>query len=286
MKLYDIRTALKNLVHINKNLTKDRLTILLQAAGWDEQDVKDAVLMWEQHAYEDLGTPNTGADVIIKEDMSPTVNLLESTTTIFANTDISKDVLSKDSKKENVQVEKNENIHKPVETPLIKKEEYFLSPEIAPLPLVLKEESKQEMLKEVATEDKKIEETPPSIFNYISKQTPHEELPHNLPLRPYESSFVTVPLNEYEKRFASHVATHVDTMETHKAILNGSTLPIPVPEIKKVNMPPTPQEIPRYVDKVVEAPLETEDKYLAFIAIILFMLILFILGYMHIMGRI
>ena len=57
MKLYDIRNALKNLVNINKDLTKDRLTTLLQAAGWNVEDIKDAVLMWETNSMKDMMFP-------------------------------------------------------------------------------------------------------------------------------------------------------------------------------------------------------------------------------------
>lgn len=275
MKLYEIRTALQNLVHINKDLTKDRLTTFLQAAGWNLDDIKDATLMWETNSFGDSSNTApvlSSTDLILKEEILPTTDLLDNTTTIFAETSLSRELNNpKEEKTEEKKEEKS--IEKLIETPTEKVgtvEEIKVTPQESIIP------------KEGV---KILTETPPSVFEHISKETPHDELPHNLPLRPYESSFVTVPLNEYEKRFASHVNSRIDTMETHKANINGSSVQVENKTPQKESKPAVEYVRPIYVDKVVEAPLETEDKYLVFIAIVLFILIMFILGYMKISGR-
>jgi hypothetical protein len=285
MKLYDIRTALKNLVHINKDLDKDRLTTLLEAAGWDTTDIKDAILLWETNSFDDADTTSTSADIIVKEDMTPVNEVLDNSTTIFANTDVSKEVLS-----DTVQQHSEESIKENEET--INHTDLDAPSEIEKTPddIKVSEETKvgSEEGTPVKEEPKGEPITPPSVFDYVPKVTPHTELPHNLPLRPYESSFVTVPLNEYEKRFASHTHSKIDAMPQPES--GGQVItyqPAPVADTpKQVLIPQYPKDEALRVTKVIEAPLETEDKYLAFIAIILFVLIMFILGYMHIIGRI
>lgn len=285
MKLYDIRTALKNLVHINKDLTKDRLTTLLQAAGWEEQDIKDAVLLWETNSFSDADTSSQTADITLKEDMTPVEEVLDNATTIFAETSVSNDVLSAQIPKDAGSVENKEekSSEDANATEQVDIEQAVDIPKSEPTAPVKVEEP-------VVPEQSGVPVTPPSVFDYVSKQTPHTELPHNLPLRPYESSYVTVPLNEYEKRFVSSTKSPVDTMQT----FNPQTVAAPVVTIDEkprsateaVLIPQYPKDQPLHIDRVVEAPLETEDKYLAFIAIVLFVLIMFILGYMHIIGRI
>ncbi len=272
MKLYDIRIALKNLVRINKDLTKDRLTTLLEAAGWDEQDIKDAILMWETNAYVDAETTSTGVEIVEKEDITPSTNIAESATEIFAETALVKEVIVPKEEK---------HIEEHIETPVKEVSAEESKSVIVPLPIqdnVLVE-------KQVKVEEK---ELPPSTFEHVSKMSSHDELPHNLPLRPYESSFTTVALNEYEKRFASHVNHHVETMQSHpnapSVVPESIVVPKPIAPVREI--PVFQPVMPIIVDKVVEAPLETEDKYLVFIAIILFIFIMFILGYMHIAGRI
>lgn len=277
MKLYDIRSALKNLVHINKDLNKDRLTTLLQAAGWDEQDIKDAILLWETNSFNDADTSSVSAEIIPKEDMSPTNESLDTTTTIFADTRLSDKLEAAKAEKTPLAVKEESKLIFP-DVPDLKDTPKEKVPETFPAPVI-----------EVKEEVKAVPVTPPSVFDYVSKQTPHDELPHNLPLRPYESSDVTVPLNEYQKRFTPHTQSPIDTMPVYaapnKEVLQVVQTTVPL-ETRQVLIPQYPKELPLHVDKVIEAPLETEDKYLAFIAIVLFILIMFILGYMHIIGRI
>ena len=213
--------------------------------------------------------------MVIKEESLPTTGLLDNATTIFAETSLVKET----------QIKKEEEINK-VEEVIKENTKTILSTPEKDIVSELKEtktETQVEIKEKIETK-----ETPPSVFDYVSKETPHDELPHNLPLRPYESSFVTVPLNEYEKRFASHVSSRVDTMETHKEIIKEQSQSQTQNKTEIQSTPPTlnQSQRPIYVNKVVEAPLEMEDKYLAFIAIVLFILIMFILGYMHINGRI
>jgi hypothetical protein len=267
MKLYDIRAALKNLVQINKELNEEKLTSLLQAAGWEEQDIKDAILLWKTNSFEDAPTTDHNVDLILKEDMHPSTETLDTTTTIFADTEISKvDSLIKQGEGDiNQEIIETANTETKTQAP---------TPEV--------ETQKDPITNVVASEDS----LPPreSVFSHVSKMTTPEELPHNLPLRPYESSHVTVPLNEYQKRFASHVKSKIDTMhspDTSAAPVatytnNKPTIEQPITIVK--------QEVIR-IEKIVEAPLETEDKYLVFIASSLFIVIIMILGYMQMSGR-
>lgn len=275
MKLYDIRAALKNLVQINKELDKEKLTSLLHAAGWEEQDIKDALLLWETHSYDDAPTSNHNVDIILNEDMHPSKEILDTTTTLFAETSVSKDVQNKDDI-QNKQVETNTE----VQVDVVREESHIevMSTVVTPEPSTPTQGTSPE-------DSKTFFVTPESAFYHVSKKTTPEELPHNLPLRPYESSHVTVPLNEYQKRFVSHVKTRVDTMHTtHETSTSLASVVSNSPASTPAVLPPL-QSTPIIIGKVIEAPFETQDKYLVFIASTLFILVMFILGYMHLSGR-
>jgi hypothetical protein len=265
MKLYDIRVALRNLVQVNKELNKDKLENLLQAAGWNKEDIEDALHIWETTTDWSLSAIQKDTEIIKKEDLTPAPLEEHVPTTEMAEISIA-------NKVENATPEERVT---PTEIDEADTQTKPTTPYQDSLPTE-KHESQTYSLKEERVdfspkkEEEIIHEVPPSEFTYISKQTEHKDLPANLPLKPFESSYVTVPLKEYEKRFVSTSAEKEN------------------PEIKKEakQEAKTPVLHIDHVDRIVEAPLEKQDTYMVVLATILFVFIMFILGYMHLIGRI
>src|SRR5438445_90618 len=71
MKLYDIELALKNLIHINQDLDEVRLQTLLEAAGWADGDVKDAILLWRNHPKGDFDDESSSVEIVTREPIVP-----------------------------------------------------------------------------------------------------------------------------------------------------------------------------------------------------------------------
>jgi hypothetical protein len=223
MRLHEIELALKSILHINKDLNKERLQTLLEAAGWEEGDIRDAIIMWETESLAPVD--EIDSDHLLS---SSTVEMLPE-----------------------IKVEKV--LSEP--TP---KEELFPAREDAYIP-------------EVTGQAEKKEEAPtilpaPSIPEKQPRTTKEEDLPRDLPLRPYDSSYVTVPLEDYEKRFAPHITPPE----------KPAPAATPVVHIAKAS----------FEEARMGAPLEKEDKYIVVLAIIMFLVLMLLLGYMYSNGRI
>jgi len=109
----------------------------------------------------------------------------------------------------------------------------------------------------------------PSLKKEEKIPNPEDHLPHNLPLRPYESSFVTVPFSDYRKRFTSPVITE-----------SRENLPPKKIAEEQINI-----SKPSYEEEKISSPLHSEDKVLVLIASSLFLVLMILLGYMYSNGR-
>lgn len=286
MRLQDINNALQNIVTINTSLSEERLVFLLASAGWDQTDIRDAVVLFKNKRANGEQKKDFPSPSSIKEEEHHDELLPE----VFVSH-------VPDLKKETFEIASPEKTE-------INSLSFFdkLSQWASPI-----KKSKNG----ISSKENK-EEKPSSLSEaYTPKKTLPGNLPHNLPLRPYESSHATVALKEYSERFFPHI----ESMPRSEATLDTPSTQIQQKEIAKVEMvrpilqepvfiplsketreemkeiSPLPRHIPHvepmrvlYRDKQV-VPLETQDKYVIVAALMLFLVLLLLLGYMYSNGR-
>ncbi len=166
--------------------------------------------------------------------------------------------------------------------------------------LAAAESLKKEIKPVEAARTEKVSE--PQSLNYqteSSVRSKRDELPHDLPLRPFETSDHIWPFSRYKDVF------YGDTPETPKEILAVVTPPAPPvtpiiqkekEEIKPVPIAVPKSEAPSFIREGFRSPPEAKkanslavpekgDEKLVFIAGTMLIAILFVLGYMYSNGR-
>lgn len=156
------------------------------------------------------------------------------------------------------------------------------------------------MLPEGRVEEKDKEApSPESIIVSDPRIIPkRDELPHNLPLRPFETSEHIWPFSRYRDVFYGEGEQPVTAVQRPEAIPGSPpVVPAPVPEqrafvqpepvmtarapAEEVKLPP-PQVVQVHV---VKAPLSKGDEKLVIMASVMLVIILLLLGYMYGNGR-
>lgn len=319
MTLSEIETILQELSVRHPHLTQELLTTLLVSAGWEEKTIKEAVVLFNQHGgvfttpnpapiqQAVLVPPPTSATLLVSE----TANLAEPMPVAditFYQPDGTEE--GKLKAFDEVPIVQEKCLEKKIEAaePLIKNPE----PVVPNVELVVPE---QMIVKEVvATEPQKITLTSevPIVTAQIQQpvvvtpvpQTPptmepqslitHDEvlekrsiekqgvLPGNLPLLPFESSPHIWSFAKYKDVFHSETKAQ----EEIKVI---TVMPQEEKVVEIVTKQPEIQP-QTYVYKDIEVvleslPLRKDDKPLVFLATIMLLAIILILGYMYSNGR-
>lgn len=162
-------------------------------------------------------------------------------------------------------------------------EEPLLMPEIGTDHLL--EEGTQEKEEPVSEPQSLIkEETPASV----SKK---EELPHNLPLRPFETSEHIWPFSRYKDVFYGESEESFVPASPPKSFANETTAPLPLKETKAPAVSPVSSPAPSAPlaaggeIHITPVPKTKGDEKLVMMASIMLLSILLMLGYMYGNGR-
>jgi hypothetical protein len=153
MNLTEIKHAVEKIVALNPGITKERLTTLLVASGWEMGSIQEALVLYETI------TPDLPAPHVVAEDH----RISEHTTTLPKD-----DIVS---------------LSKPEETPIVPEEVYIAPVVDVPEIVHVEQQSAQPLQEEPQSH---IPETLPEEIPTPKKDAP--EIPDELPLRPFEGS--------------------------------------------------------------------------------------------------
>lgn len=310
MRLQDINNALQNIVHINTGLTEERLTLLLTSAGWDEADIKDAVTLWKTGGI-------TKPEYTSGAENSSTASIAENQTN-KSEEEKKSDLLPEVYVSHLPEVEKQPFGIVTTSLPPEEKQsgnkngenkKSFITSLIDSILALFATKPKEV----TAPKEKETKAVKQSLSTPRTPKTTHpEELPHNLPLRPYESSAATVDLKEYERRFLPQMeSVSLQEAPPIPTVVAPVEQKDPVPEVKKeekkVQVPTLPDKekveemkenrplerpIPRvepmeelYKGRPARIPLDSQDRYVILAAGMLFLVLVLLLGYMYSNGR-
>ncbi len=309
MRLQEIQNALANIVRINTSLNEEKLKLLLASAGWDESDIRDAILLWKNNMVMDEMLQekenvhvSTEDDITIEKAKDESILLPE--VYVPALPEISTENFSLVTRSANVLSEES---HKTSEAKITKS---FLIGAFLSLFSSKKKIDNEDNKATVETHD--VAKSYNTLSEpHVPKQTSYEDLPENLPLRPYESGNVTVPLKEYERRFFSAVSSIIHPQKEKKITTeekNEEKVPlVKVVEPPKIVRPEEEKQTPSSPEMKEKAPLArpiphvapmeeiyrgqhtipfaSQDKYVITAACMLFLVLLLLLGYMYSNGR-
>lgn len=315
MTLSEIETILADLSNRHTNLDKELLTTILLSAGWEEKSIKEALILFAQFKKrkEVIGTssvvksptpvvvPLSAASQVItlsnasaKEDITfyKTDGEEEGELHVFEETKLppQKEIPVAIPTKE-VEVTPRERV------PIIVVEEPItpvpvvtevLTPEVKPTVVTQEVVATEPILQVVEEEvtllgedriqkDKESLITHEEIVAVVPRVVREEKIPENLPLLPFESS------------------PHVWSFSRYKDVFHGEVMPDKIePEHHQVSITPLESVPQKHViqdisleDEIVveKMPLNKEDESLVFLAGVMLLGIILILGYMYSNGR-
>lgn len=246
MNLTEIKHAVEKIVALNPGITKERLTTLLVASGWEMGSIQEALVLYETI------TPDLPAPHVVAEDH----RISEHTTTLPKD-----DIVS---------------TPEPEETPTVAKEVYT-----APVVDVPEVVHVEQQITEPAQEEpqSRIPETLPEEIATSKKEAP--EIPDELPLRPFEGSPHVWSFSKYKAMFFGDDAPQseppvvtpptpqvAEPVTVHREEVVHQHVHVTVPVVFKPE------------------PLSQKDKQLVITASVLLLVILLMLWYMYSQGRI
>lgn len=130
------------------------------------------------------------------------------------------------------------------------------------------------------------EEAVPVVESLVTSAPEHvlskDELPHNLPLRPFETSDHVWPFSRYRDVFYGEQELKVEEPEP----VQEQKQPVPLETKKEENVPVQPKPVASEPEvELIPVPLSKGDEGLVFLACIMLIAVLFLLGYMYSNGR-
>ncbi len=323
MTLSEIEIILEQLVSRHKNLTVELLTTLLTASGWEEKTIKEALVLFTHRKQKsDVATSHVVSPQIPTVSTQSKENAVapspeENHITFYQPVGSEEGRLispleSSVVKKESLLVDKktilessSEGLNNTVSKESVLKIEEFAPPlskivlptkekqAIILKDLVPKELNQPNLDKEpplgIATDSNK---DPVSLIT--SEDIPHRtfgekkvEIPNNLPLLPFESSPHVWSFSKYKDTFHSEPKDKENKEEIQVITVMPRTvekLVNPASFLEKNEKSPDTT----YQDKEValeKVPLNRQDQSLVFLAGIMLLVIILILGYMYSNGR-
>lgn len=246
MNLTEIKHAVEKIVALNPGITKERLTTLLVASGWEMGSIQEALVLYETI------TPDLPAPHVVAEDH----RISEHTTTLPKD-----DIVS---------------LSKPEETPIVPEEVYIAPVVDVPEIVHVEQQSAQPLQEEPQSH---IPETLPEEIPTPKKDAP--EIPDELPLRPFEGSPHVWSFSKYKAMFFGDDAPQpeppvvtpptpqvTEPVTVHREEVVHQHVHVTVPVVFKPE------------------PLSQKDKQLVITASVLLLVILLMLWYMYSQGRI
>ncbi|MBP9782718.1 MAG: hypothetical protein KBC50_03245 [Candidatus Pacebacteria bacterium] len=246
MNLTEIKHAVEKIVALNPGITKERLTTLLVASGWEMGSIQEALVLYETI------TPDLPAPHVIAEDY----RISEHTTTLPKD-----DIVS---------------LSEPEVISTIA-EEVYTAPTVEPIEVVHVEQQVTEPIQEEP--QSRIPETLQEETPSSKKEAP--EIPDELPLRPFEGSPHVWSFSKYKALFSGDVAPELEVqivppplpqvmepVTVHREEVVHQHVHVTVPVVFKPE------------------PLSQKDKQLVITASVLLLVILLMLWYMYSQGRI
>jgi hypothetical protein len=348
MTLSEIETILEELAARHPNLTADLLTTMLLAAGWENKNIQDAVILFKRDAgkrkapvvtlsapvksdvikipssgdVSSVASSETDAKEVVsvsKEDM--TFYLPDGTEEGDLHVYVNEPVFSHEEKKE-VVVEK---IPEPLPQ---EKEQHLSSVEVSSETENLQDISKQTLLPQEENnipsqglqEQKNRKSISPSsmvtatpvptislkelpqltsspeteslvVADKPKSQQKPNHIPEDLPLIPFESSPHIWSFARYKNVFHADTVPEEEVKAIEKRFDDHLSQVSPQSVVQKIVVMPTQQEHVTDSDNEVEeillekTPMTKEDESLVFLAGLMLLAIILILGYMYSHGR-
>ncbi len=315
MTLSEIETILADLSNRHTNLDKELLTTILLSAGWEEKSIKEALILFAQFKKrkEVIATSSvvkSPTPVVVPLPLVPKVVTLSTSVVkediTFYKTDgeeegelhVFEETKLPPQKEIPVAVPVKEVEVTPVEqAPVLAIEEpttpvpivtEVLMPEVKTIVVTQEVVATEPILQAVEEEvtllgedrrqkDKESLITHEEIVAVVPRVVREEKIPENLPLLPFESS------------------PHVWSFSRYKDVFHGEVMPDKIePEYHQVSITPLESLPQKHVvhdvsleDEIVveKIPLNKEDESLVFLAGVMLLGIILILGYMYSHGR-
>lgn len=246
MNLTEIKHAVEKIVALNPGITKERLTTLLVASGWEMGSIQEALVLYETI------TPDLPAPHVVAEDH----RISEHATTLPKD-----DIVS---------------LSEPEETPIVPEEVYIAPVVDVPEVVHVEQQGAQPLQEEPQSH---IPETLPEEIPTPKKDAP--EIPDELPLRPFEGSPHVWSFSKYKALFSGDDTSHpeppvvipqvpqvAEPVTVHREEVVHQHVHVTVPVVFKPE------------------PLSQKDKQLVITASVLLLVILLMLWYMYSQGRI
>lgn len=189
MTLHEIEKTLQTLISRNKDLTEEKLKTLLQAGGWEENTIEEGLFLFKNfNRAKSIGVLDVGnlqkektiKDNSVKEENKELALLENSGGYIYPVAFQKKEII------------KEEPVYSLIEEGIEKVKENS-NEEIDE---IKDQKSSEEVMMQELSEDSSDKEA----FEF-SKELDKEPIPHNLPLRPFETSTLHVPFYKYRKLF-------------------------------------------------------------------------------------
>lgn len=314
MTLSEIETILKELSIRHTDLDEELLRTLLTSAGWENTTIKEALVLYKSNPPKKVDTSNPvvvdvpripqviAAEKAIIEQLPAGITFYQPDGTEEGILPVLHDVPPVIKKEEpvarapqeiqqEIQLESTPQSVKqepkaPVQQPQV--EETIVPPFLLQVKVELKEEVKEEIkqvMKPEAKEEPKKEE-PESLIVHMDqlpriREKKETEIPENLPLLPFESSSHVWAFSKYKDVFHGDVMPQKNEVQDTIVITQNIA-----PQTQK----PTPHIPPKVVaveeNIVVEkVPMTKGDESLVFLAGVMLLAIILILGYMYSNGR-
>ncbi len=318
MTLSEIETILKELSIRHTDLDEELLRTLLTSAGWENTTIKEALVLYKSNPPKKVVTTNP---VVVDVPKIPQISVTEKAITEQLPTDIT--FYQPDGseegilpvlhdvppvlKKEEPAVHVPQEIQKEVIPPQPVKQEIPVEVQqpqepqlkvkvIPPFVLQEKVEQKEEVKEEIKEETNIVlkpevkeepkKDEPESLIVHTDelpriREKKDTEIPENLPLLPFESSSHVWAFSKYKDVFHGDVMPQKNEAQDTVVITQNSESQMQNP------VPPVPLKVVAVEEDIVveKVPMTKGDESLVFLAGVMLLAIILILGYMYSNGR-
>lgn len=277
MNLHEIETVLKTLISHHSDLTEAKLLVLLQAGGWEEKTIKEALVLFRtiEHTATpsiEVVAPRESVQALPHEELIVLPTPVDESHRIEQKVSITNtEVLSVDKNFGQVEIVHEEKKvvpevvqEKKIENnvSLIEREEFVPPPKASPVVETGVSVGVSEPVTKIRME-KTVEQVPEpvTVKGVVAKKV---EIPENLPLKLYDFSPHAVPFSQYKEMV-------YDTMEEGQGeVLNSGGEKNSAEEVSPA--------------KANTSSFEAETK-LVILASVMLLTIMLLLGYMYTNGR-
>lgn len=314
MTLSEIETILKELSIRHTDLDEELLHTLLTSAGWENTTLKEALVLYKSNPPKKVGITNSVvvdvprvpqgivAENAITEQLPADITFYQPDGTEEGILPVLHDVPPGPKKEEPIARAPQEIQQKiPLEsTPQpVKQEPKVLvdQPQVEETgnpPVVLQEkvedikvEQKEEVKEEIKTAIKpEVKEEPESLIVYTDqslriREKKETEIPENLPLLPFESSSHVWAFSKYKDVF------HGDVMPQQNEAQDTVVITQNIKAETSKRIPFIPSKVVAVEEDILveKVPMTKGDESLVFLAGVMLLAIILILGYMYSNGR-